>query len=118
MRPRRSTYLDLYLSDVKRLWLVSKAQQALWKFGVAYQIADNDLALSTGGTSGTSWSGPLHLLFALDGLLDSSNRSGSRRLGTGATATARMTRGLTALREDLVERLAQLVWHFAMVVMS
>jgi hypothetical protein len=79
----------------------------------AHQIADNDLALSTGAAR--SWpgrGGPLHLFLAPDGFLDASNRSGGRRLGTWATATTGMASGLATFREDLVERLAQLVWHF------
>jgi hypothetical protein len=113
IRPPHSTYLNLSLCNIERLQRVSKADYELKaEADVAYQIADNDLAGCAGSTSGSSGNDPIGLLFASDCLLDASDGSCDSWLGTWATAAARMAGALATLRKNLIERLAQLVWHF------
>lgn len=107
------TYLNLHLRNVLGLgqWLALEFQGAA--NGDAYQIADNDLALSA--CRGTLGRGGLRSSTAGSaGLLDTSDGSSGccRARGRATLRVASTASGSAALgRDDLVERLVELSRH-------
>ena len=99
----RSTYLDIGLRHIGRLEKLAEAPVMKFSKLVAYQSAHDDLA----GNSWSSWSGVNRLcgsFRSLGRLLHASDRRLCGGTAVGATASA-----LTAVANEVIQRLVQVV---------